>query len=1113
MMALAVLTLLLPGPAATQSIETGKSIFQEAVKLSQAAKTKEQLRKGEQMFQEALEIFEKTGHEAGQGEALTRLGNISMRRADYSTAEDLFQKALEIQKKLGSEKGEAVLVLKLGDVAYRRGNLSRAAQQYERSLKLAEKSRNTKVESAALTNLGNVYSRRGLYGKAIESFQQSLKSEVKRRDLKGQATDFNNIGSAYLKMGRYPHAMEYFKKALEIARKKEDSTLECLVLNNLGVLHASQGEYAKAVEYYETTLESYRKNGDVRGQRSALHNLGNVYIDWGMYPKALALYKQALDIATGIGDTVSRGHGLIAVGAVHWELGRYSLAAKQYEMALGMARETGDIQGITAALNNLGGLYAIWGRYLNAVDSYTEALEVNKKSGMLGGQARVLHNLGSVYKSLGQYDKSVAYITESLDIRKKIGDVRGTGSSLILLANVYVALGQYEKALETLKETIAMWGKIGVPTGSPKDFMANIYLDLGDTDKAGALIEGRGFLSTKGRLYLKKQAYEQARGSYDRLRKSAEKNRNASGMFVAYTGLGAVHEALGEDEQAAGWYRKAIDHLEEIRQSLGPAERASFYHVYVGGFLRTEPYEGLARVLIRLNQYPEALRTSEYTKARVFAEAMAARASESPARVPPQIVETDQLINNELAALTKSLQSAHEKVKKRAIAALEPQVIEAREKLSKHVERLRKDYPLFTATKYPQPLGLERSAVADGQYVLAYDVTDNGVIVFLAHGKNRLKGWFKPVVRQQIDRLVRRLRAPLEVSPDDSAHEKLASFDVAAAKELAQILLGDVLPELPPGVPVIVIPDDVLGVLPFEMLIIGGEGKIVTERDIPCLRGVNFFGDRNPISYYQSLTALTLARTLGQREPTSKGLLVVADPVFEMQDTRVQTSGRTKVARPESAEKRLYRDLMAPVEEGGEGLDFPRLPLTGDLARQLAALFKGDSSVITGMDATKQSLLKKMAPDLERFGKLVFATHGYFGTDLPGIAEPVLILSLIPPGTDGYVRMSEVMGLKLNADVVALTACQTGLGRQVRGEGTMGMGRAFQYAGARSVLMSFWSVAETSSVDLVAVFFRHLKEGKTRLEALTLARKQIRDAGYDHPFFWSAFILVGETSP
>ena len=98
----------------------------------------------------------------------------------------------------------------------------------------------------------------------------------------------------------------------------------------------------------------------------------------------------------------------------------------------------------------------------------------------------------------------------------------------------------------------------------------------------------------------------------------------------------------------------------------------------------------------------------------------------------------------------------------------------------------------------------------------------------------------------------------------------------------------------------------------------------------------------------------------------------------------------------------------------------------------------------------------------------------------------------------------------MNADIVALTACQTGLGKRTAGEGTMGMGRAFQYTGARSVLMSLWSVSEVASVNLVKHFFRNLKEGKSKSESLMLARNEVRKKGFDHPFFWAAFILVGE---
>jgi len=182
------------------------------------------------------------------------------------------------------------------------------------------------------------------------------------------------------------------------------------------------------------------------------------------------------------------------------------------------------------------------------------------------------------------------------------------------------------------------------------------------------------------------------------------------------------------------------------------------------------------------------------------------------------------------------------------------------------------------------------------------------------------------------------------------------------------------------------------------------------------------------------------------------------------------------------------------------------------LAHRLKEIYGSDcDGPYTGFLADKGYLLNTIAPGMDRYGQIVFATHGLLDTIMPGFMEPFLALTLFPPGTDGFLGMTDVMSLKLNADLVALTACQTGLGRMLSGEGTMSMGRAFQYEGARSVLMSLWKVDADSSVKLVENFFRYRKDkGKTKMEALRLARQDIRSEGFGHPFFWASFILVGE---
>ena len=232
--------------------------------------------------------------------------------------------------------------------------------------------------------------------------------------------------------------------------------------------------------------------------------------------------------------------------------------------------------------------------------------------------------------------------------------------------------------------------------------------------------------------------------------------------------------------------------------------------------------------------------------------------------------------------------------------------------------------------------------------------------------------------------------------------------------------------------------------------------------------------------------------------------------MFAMKDQRAQQAGSTKLAE---RDKQNNLELMQTIEDTSNGsFSFKRLPETGVLADYLVKLYGANCLSLTGLHANKADFLSKVAPKIDQYGSVVFATHGVMSTHVPGLMEPFLALTMAPPGTDGFLKMSDILSLKMNADVVALTACQSGLGKEISGEGVMSMGRAFQYAGAKSVLMSLWEVEEKSAVTLAENFFKYRKEGKTKLESLTLARDEIRNAGYKHPFFWSAFILVGETS-
>ncbi len=796
-------------------------------------------------------------------------------------------------------------------------------------------------------------------------------------------------------------------------------------------------------------------------------------------------------------------------GAKLYRQGKYADAEKVAQRALNVAEKTFPTNHPTVAiaLNNLAFLYEAQGKYAEAEPLYKRALAILEKA--LGKNhpnvANSLGGLAGLYSDQGKYSEAEPLFKRALTIfEKALGKNHpDVGTALGNLGVLYAHKGERRRALEMFEQVLAIRTKKGLPTEWPKNLMADAYLDRNDLVRAAPLIKESGNFPTRGRFYLLSSNYEKAAANYDQLRTWAERNRDADALFTAYTGLGRAYEGLGKDAKAAEYYRKAVDFTEALRSSLSRQAREKFFDVRVYGFYRTAPYEGLARVLIRLNRPVDALKSSEYSKARVYSEQISSLIAGDRLDVPQGMITKDESLNDQLAAIKKARQKAYKDANKERIKALEPQVKELEDKLDAHIKMLRNKYPLFAVTRYPEPMELSQSALKDNEWTLSYDVTDSGVIIYLTKGKKLVKALFKPTARKELDELVRKVREPLEVSEGNFV-KKLKSFDFASGKKLSDLLLSDMLSDLPEGIPVIIVPDDSLGVLPFEMLVLNDGGEVRTDKKIPYVTGARFFGDRNPLSYYQSITALTLARTFGKAKRSAPNRMVMADPVFDVKDSRLASANRQ---RRIAIMKSMPDKLLSIKNE--MGLTFLRLPLTGELAKSLKQLDSKKTDLYTGMKASKPVLFEK---PLTKYGSIVFATHGYFGKDLPGMQEPVLVLTIPdqPKGQDGFLRMSEVMGLELNSDIVALTACQTGLGRRISGEGTMGMGRAFQYAGAKAVLMTLWSVAEKSSVILTESFFRHLKEGKSKLESLRLARKEIRDAGYDHPFFWAPFILVGE---
>lgn len=857
---------------------------------------------------------------------------------------------------------------------------------------------------------------------------------------------------------------------------------------------------AGTVRLYKKAVEKARKKEDTSRLAKAHTDLGHVYYVTGQLKHAAENYDNALEVVGAETDSVDAAVAHRNLGAALTAFGDYQRAERHLATAVTTLTVKGDLKGTQMALNNVGVLEKNQGHFEKARTAYEKALATNVPASR--EQVMTHNNLAELCRSRGESKKAIELFAKSLSLASSTGDRAEEGRALLNIAGVHRDQGQYDKALERAQKAFEVFRQLKAPVDQAQKLMGDVYLDMGKIAQAEPHLKQAGYGSSLGRMYLMKSEPSNARKHYEQILSAGQKQNNLQEIATACTGLGTSFEASKDYKQAASFYSKGVDATEQVRSSLLLSERTNFFAASVDGFCHADPAKGLVRVSLKQDKGILSIRPSEATKAREFADNLSHRAEGQYFGVPEAVLKKEVEVNNKLASLRVSVDLIPKGLDNERHKDLTNQIKTAESERQALVDLLRKEHKDYACVKYPEPVQLEDAALAADEHAILLDVLGEGVGVRLVKGKELLDSYFVEWNPNDLEETVRKFRKPFE-------EVELSDFDTDLAGAITKKLLSHALKKVSPGTNLIIIPDGVLALIPFEALVVDGSPKWHSGQYGDYPEGLTYLGDVHPIIYYQSLTALTLARTLGEKTKVGDRMLVMADPVFEIVDARAREK------RPETKavqqEKERFVSLMAAIEEDSGGyFKFQRLPETGELAKQLDKLFSGSCDVYTGFESTKTRFLTSIVPQMSRYRSLVLATHGFAGNSIPGIMEPVLVLTMVPPGTDGFLTMSEVAGLNMNIDIACLTACQTGVGIKLAGEGVMSMGRAFQCAGARSVAMSLWSVAETSSVILMEEFLKYVKNGKPKLEAWVAARKDLRKAGFEHPFFWGAFILAGE---
>jgi CHAT domain-containing protein/predicted negative regulator of RcsB-dependent stress response len=898
-----------------------------------------------------------------------------------------------------------------------------------------------------------------------------------------------------------------------------------------------RGQADKALVQLRNALNLYTAAKNNSGMAAAHNEIGDLYLRQGQYQVALENYQKALDgffaadtnkqaVNTAVASSVAPVAGVAAAGAAA------AVADDKYNANLMLAK----IGDVNFRLDKTSEAKAAYGR-----------MTIKKPEGVAQKAGRRFGGLSAITGAIstGRVDVGAptSALTVALEAKKELEEYRtsivyssyqlGMGRIAYADNDLETARKYFSDALEAAGSSIAGVAKLG----QVRRFRAAARTSLGD-------------------IALRTNKFKDATKFYNDAKKGAQDDKRLDLMWPAQRGLGkslwlqAVQEkdpkkALTLREQALANYRESLATIETLRQgSLRADESRSTFlatikdvfdeaaAAYAAMALTTNATAGAPLSGKALEYAGEAFRINEQSRARSLLDMLAETDAAITEGVPAELLkrkqdnlERQQEIADVLTGITVSTEELKQKPSE-LDAELEKLQAEY-EEIENQIRTASPRYATLTANK-PLTLAEVQQNVLDDQTVLVEYALQPEDSYLFAVTKSEVN-LFKLPGRTNVERLAMDLRAQLIPS---KLQRRIVGIDVAEANRglgIAAAAPEDVAPfvaasnalykvVLEPAAGMIgekrllVVADGALNYIPFEVL--------VKSADTGDFSSLGYLVKTNEVVYAPS--ASVVAAIKQQRtKSTSRAMLIIADPVFNSNDARAKKTTGTPASDAEVRGLGIQGALAdvagssAPAKPDAamEGLPLARLTGTRTEAEQISRLAKtagGQADVWLDLDANEDNLGTR---DITKYRVIHVATHGLLNAERPQFTG--VVLSLVGNKThDGFVRTDEVFNLRLGSPLVMLSACETGLGKEKRGEGVMGLTRAFMYAGAPTVGVSLWSVADKSTADLMTDFYRRLLstgDATTSSSALRGAQlAMITGKKYSAPFYWAPFVLVGD---
>ncbi len=809
-------------------------------------------------------------------------------------------------------------------------------------------------------------------------------------------------------------------------------------------------------------------------QADSIYAIGTKFRLGNEYDKAIEQLQRALDLYKEINDERGEAEVLGGLGAIYYNFD-YQKCLSYYQQALIKREKVDDKQLIGNTLNSFGSVnYQLLNDYPKALEWYDKAEAIRTEIGdlpnlktTLGYKVSSFKAYGEQLNDAGKYPEALVQCEKAISINSGLNDRKTDGEIISLIGYVYSNLGDYKTAVQRLDEALKIMREINDSIG-----IAGVYNNYGIVlQHAGRIEKGLEYYNNSLNIY--------------------EKYSDLSGSLPVLSNLGTLFFDLKDYVKAEDYQTKTLqinrelnDEASEVNSLLNLANTQiylgklnesmlNYNKAYAIAKSPSKPeiiwkvYAGMAENFERRGDYQKAVELND--SSLIVLEGI--RDSLGGEDFKSFYLAKERYIFEDIINLLRDL---HMKYPDKGYD------IQAFQYAERCKSRTLLDLLTESSSgiRIPEPVSLrtfQETCPDKNAVILEYMVGDSSSCL-----------WVITKSEHQIFRMPesKRLKEQIEIirfAMLDPTQE-VSEFFAQTGYSLYEELIKPAEKYLSKMSRLVIIPDGILNYLPFEVLLT--DNKKNTNN--PSYSGMPFLINRYPISYGQS--ASVLKRLLsnsdvpGKIKPGDKKLVAFGDPVYE---------------NPNSA-----------LTENGN--NYSRLEYSGQEILKIASFFKKDNSEIYLRENANEESIKRTG-NLKKFNYLHFATHGFIDEDKPDLSSLVLTKS-IGSSEDGFLQSNEIFKLNLNADLVVLSACQTGLGKMVRGEGIIGLTRAFMYAGTPSVLVSLWSVSDLSTATLMEEFYKNLIKYKlSKTDALRKAQLTLmNDEKFAHPFYWAPFVIFGD---